>query len=112
MTTTECLNANLPMIIINPIPGQEEDNAKYVEKNGAGIWIKTDKIKEMLMKEIGKTDLNISFKSYDGIEKQVKRILNDPKKIEQMRTNTSKIAKRNSTKDICEIIVRKSLEEK
>jgi len=112
LTTTECLNANLPMIIINPIPGQEEDNAKYVEKNGAGIWIKTDKIKEMLMKEIGKTDLNISFKSYDGIEKQVKRILNDPKKIEQMRTNTSKIAKRNSTKDICEIIVRKSLEEK
>ena len=43
---------------------------------------------------------------------QVKRILNDPKKIEQMRTNTSKIAKRNSTKDICEIIMRKSLEEK
>ena len=44
---------------------------------------------------------------------ELKIVIDDNlKKIEQMRTNTSKIAKRNSTKDICEIIVRKSLEEK
>lgn len=107
LTTTECLNSNLPMVIINPIPGQEEDNARFIEKNGAGIWIKTDKIKELFIKEIEKTDLNISFKSYDSIEKQVKNILNNPKEIEQMRKNARKIAKPNSTKDICNIIIEK-----
>ena len=108
LTTTECLNTNLPMIIINPIPGQEEDNAKFVEKNGAGVYIKTDKIKEILIKEMEKTDLNLTFKSYECIEKQVKAILNDPEKIKQMKENTKKIAKKNSTRDICNIIINRN----
>ena len=40
LTTSESLASNLPMIIINPIPGQEEENAEFLESHGVGIWIK------------------------------------------------------------------------
>ena len=42
LTTTESLASNLPMIIINPIPGQEEENAEFLESKGAGIWLRSD----------------------------------------------------------------------
>ena len=31
LTTSESLASNLPMIIINPIPGQEEENAEFLK---------------------------------------------------------------------------------
>jgi processive 1,2-diacylglycerol beta-glucosyltransferase len=40
MTTSESLACCLPMIIINPIPGQEEENAEFLENSGVGIWIR------------------------------------------------------------------------
>ena len=40
LTTTESLASELPMVIINPIPGQEEENAKFLVENGIAIWIK------------------------------------------------------------------------
>ena len=47
LTTTESLASNLPIVIINPIPGQEEENASFLENNGVGIWIKKqDDIKD------------------------------------------------------------------
>ena len=42
LTTTESLASHLPMVIINPIPGQEEKNAKFLVKNGIAIWIKKE----------------------------------------------------------------------
>ena len=39
LTSTESLASHLPMIIINPIPGQEEKNAQFLENHGAGVWI-------------------------------------------------------------------------
>ena len=40
LTTSESLASNLPMIIINPIPGQEEENAEFLESKGTGVWIR------------------------------------------------------------------------
>jgi processive 1,2-diacylglycerol beta-glucosyltransferase len=37
VTSTECLAMKKPMIIINPIPGQEEQNANYFINNGTAI---------------------------------------------------------------------------
>jgi processive 1,2-diacylglycerol beta-glucosyltransferase len=34
LTTSEALAKNLPMILTSPIPGQEERNARYLEKQG------------------------------------------------------------------------------
>ena len=39
LTTTECLVSNLPIVVINPIPGQETENADFLVNSGCGIWI-------------------------------------------------------------------------
>ena len=36
MTTTECLTTKTPLIAINPIPGQEEQNAQYIVEHNLG----------------------------------------------------------------------------
>lgn len=36
LTTAECLASGLPMLVRDPIPGQEERNAEYVVEAGAG----------------------------------------------------------------------------
>ena len=49
LTSTEALVSNLPLLAINPIPGQEEENAKFLETNNAAIWLKkTDDINSIL----------------------------------------------------------------
>jgi processive 1,2-diacylglycerol beta-glucosyltransferase len=40
LTVTECLAFGLPLVMINTIPGQEEENAKFVAANKAGILVK------------------------------------------------------------------------
>ena len=82
LTTTESLVSGLPMIIINPIPGQEEENAQFLEHSNVGIWLK----KQM------------------NITKTISNFLSDKKKLKQMKENTKKISNRNSTKDICTIL--------
>jgi len=37
LTTAECLAMGLPMIVVSPIPGQEERNAEFLVANGAGL---------------------------------------------------------------------------
>jgi processive 1,2-diacylglycerol beta-glucosyltransferase len=39
LTVTECLAFGLPLLMINAIPGQEEENAKFVVDNKAGIMV-------------------------------------------------------------------------
>ena len=82
LTTTESLVSGLPIIIINPIPGQEEENAQFLEHSNVGIWLK----KQM------------------NITKTISNFLSDNKKLKQMKENTKKISNRNSTKDICTIL--------
>ena len=83
LTTTECLVSNLPIIAINPIPGQETENAEFLEKNGCAIWLKKDY----------------------NIFNTLNYILNDESELLKMKENTKLIAKPNSTKDICKIIL-------
>lgn len=37
LTTSECLASGLPMIVRDPIPGQEERNCDFVLEAGAGV---------------------------------------------------------------------------
>jgi processive 1,2-diacylglycerol beta-glucosyltransferase len=37
LTTSEALAKNLPMVLTNPIPGQEERNARYLERQGVAV---------------------------------------------------------------------------
>lgn len=84
LTTTESLASHLPIIIINPIPGQEEENAEFLEKHKVGIWIRKDDDPDAIL-------LNL-FDNKD--------------KIENMRENTKSLTKTHSTKNICEILMK------
>ncbi|KGK86648.1 UDP-N-acetylglucosamine:LPS N-acetylglucosamine transferase [Desulfosporosinus sp. HMP52] len=42
LTVSEALTKRLPLLIFKPIPGQEEENAHFVQKIGAGIVAQTE----------------------------------------------------------------------
>ena len=83
LTTTESLASGLPMIIINPIPGQEEENAEFLESKGVGVWLKKN----------------------DDISKILYDLFSDESKLENMKKNALLLGKIDSTKDICEILL-------
>ena len=83
LTTSESLVSNAPMIIINPIPGQEEENAEFLENKKVAKWIKNG----------------------DDIKYIFNILLNDEYILNNMKENTKLIAKPNSTADICRIIL-------
>lgn len=85
LTSSESLASHLPIIISNPIPGQEEENAEFLENSGAAIWIKKN----------------------DNIDEIINGILNDENKLESMKEKSTLIAKPDSTRDICEKILGK-----
>ena len=83
LTTTESLASGLPLIIIDPLPGQEEENAEFIETNGAGVWVKeNDKIEEILL-----------------------NIFQDSSRLEEMKFKVKSIAKKDSTRDICKTLL-------
>ena len=84
LTTTESLASHLPIIIINPIPGQEEENAEFLEKHKVGIWIRKD----------------------DDPDTILLNLFDNKNKIENMRENTKSLAKTHSTQNICEILMK------
>lgn len=83
LTVTESLVSNLPICIINPIPGQEEENANFLVDNNVAIWIRKG----------------------DGIARTLKNISRDPDKYMQMKENTKKLAKPDATGSICNILM-------
>ena len=85
LTTSECLACGLPMIVINPIPGQEEQNAEFLESSNLAFWVKSSD-----------NPLGVIFK-----------VVNNKDIINNLKENVTKFAKRNSTKDICEILFEK-----
>ncbi|MBR3614539.1 MAG: UDP-N-acetylglucosamine 2-epimerase [Clostridia bacterium] len=83
LTITECLASNLPIIIINPIPGQEEENAEFLENNNVAVWIKKG----------------------DSIARTLKNLSRNPEKMQTMIQNTKLLAKPKATEKICTILM-------
>ena len=83
LTTTESLASGLPIVIINPIPGQEEENAEFLESKGTGIWLRKD----------------------DSSFEVLKSVIDSPTKLDEMKKNTEILAKKHSTEDICKILL-------
>ena len=82
LTTSESLACNLPIIVINPIPGQEEENAEFLESKNIAVWIKKD----------------------DNPTEVLNNLFSNPTKLEEMKKNTNILAKKHSTEDICKIL--------
>ena len=83
LTITEALASGLPIVVINPIPGQEVENAEFLESKGVAVWIR-------------KTENPFNA---------VKELLENPEQIKHMKIRSKLMAKKNSTKDICEILL-------
>ena len=84
LTTSESLASSLPMIVINPIPGQEEENAEFLEDKGIAVWIRKD----------------------DDPEYVLNTLLNDEQKLLSMEKNTSILAHKYASKEICRILLK------
>lgn len=52
LTTAECLAMGLPMLVPNPIPGQEERNADYLAEIGAGVKARTPGVLRLKLKRL------------------------------------------------------------
>ncbi len=81
ITVSECLASNVPMLIINPIPGQETDNTDFLELNNLAKCVKHNDNLGMIMEEL--------------IEDNT---------LNQLRQNTMKFAKPEAAVNICKEI--------
>ena len=84
LTSTECLAMKKPMIIINPIPGQEEQNSIYFTNNGTALR---------------------TYKN-EPIEHVIDIAVNNKKRVKQMIEMCEEIGKPNSSKDIAKEILK------
>ena len=82
LTTTESLVSSLPMIIINPIPGQEEQNAEFLENAGVGVWLKKN----------------------DDIKITLEKFFESKEKLNEMKNNAIKLARPNSIREIIRVL--------
>lgn len=71
----------LPILAINPIPGQEEENAEVLEEMGVSVWVREK----------------------DNFEEKVKNMLNK-ENLENLKENAKKIGKPCAAEEICKII--------
>ena len=83
LTSSESLVSHLPMVLINPIPGQEEENAAFLESKKVAKLIKKD----------------------DDINFILNILVNDDTILNNMREHSYLISKPNSTENICKIIM-------
>ncbi len=82
LTSTESLASGLPMVVINPIPGQEEENAVFLEKAGVALWLRKK----------------------ENVNEAISELLSNERELHHMKTRSRLMAKKNSTADICKVI--------
>jgi processive 1,2-diacylglycerol beta-glucosyltransferase len=83
MTTSECLAKGLPMVIVNPIPGQEVHNTNFLIKQGIAIRI-------------------------DDVEKiadEVEALLNSPVRLAAMSKAALAQGRPNAALDVAKLVV-------
>jgi processive 1,2-diacylglycerol beta-glucosyltransferase len=83
LTTAEALSKNLPMLLVNPIPGQEENNTKFLLKAGVAIRAKQEEDIPILVTEL----------------------LCSKNKLNQMREQAKSLGKPSSTIDLVRFIL-------
>ena len=84
LTTSELLAKKLPAILMNPIPGQEDRNMEFLVNSGAAV-IATDTF---------------------PVDEALYEIMNNPWRMELLKQSVEHIGKPNSTKDVCDFILK------
>ena len=83
LTTSECLAMGLPMIVIAPIPGQEERNADHLLEHGAAL------------------------KACDGpaLTYRVSRLLAEPERLAALKRNALRLGRPDAGRDVLDIVL-------
>jgi processive 1,2-diacylglycerol beta-glucosyltransferase len=84
LTTSEALARGAAMVIVSPIPGQEERNSDYLLESGAAI--KSNNAGTLALK--------------------VSALLDDPKRLQQMRQRALQIARPRAAQEVAELGLR------
>ena len=83
LTSSECLAMGLPMVIINPIPGQEERNADFLLESGAAV--RANSLAHLVFK--------------------VRALLADPRALRRMRAAALAAAKPDAARRIVQTVI-------
>lgn len=86
LTTSECLARGLPMIVVSPIPGQEERNADYLLENGAALRASDPA----------------------GLEFRVKRLMEDPDRLAEMREKARSLGRPDAARRVLDVVLERS----
>ena len=84
LTTSECLSMGLPMVVVMPIPGQEERNADFLLEHGAAL------------------------KAFDetGLEFRIRVLLNDRRRLRVMSRNARRLGRPDAATDILNLVLK------
>ncbi len=83
LTTSECLAMGLPMIVVSPIPGQEDRNADYLLEHGAAL----------------KTH------NAAGLEFRLRLLLNEPERLRKMARAAKRLGRPDAARDVFSIVI-------
>jgi processive 1,2-diacylglycerol beta-glucosyltransferase len=83
LSTSECLASRLPMILIAPIPGQEERNASHLVEEGAALLAL----------------------DAPALEFRLRRLLANPALPDKLRERCSAIRRPSAARDVLEIVI-------
>lgn len=83
MTTAESLAKGLPMVIVNPIPGQEMHNTEFLTRQGIGVQVGKD----------------------DSIVETIKGLLTNPERLASMSRAAYDNARPYAARDIAKLIL-------
>ena len=83
LTVTEVMCKELPMILVDPIPGHEERNMEFLTNNGAAI----------------------ATSRFFSVAEAVYYLFTNPKRLDLMRESIRLIAKPHATRIICDLII-------
>ncbi len=83
LTSSEALVAGLPMIMLRPLPGQEERNTRYLEERGVGIRVERSR----------------------DLTKVIAGLLAAPQMTERMRRNARNLARPEAAATVAELVL-------
>jgi len=85
LTSSEALASELPLVMLRPLPGQEERNTRYLQANGAGLRVETTR----------------------ELVHALDRLLSNPDLLAEMRERARELARPRAAEDVA-IIVRRA----
>lgn len=83
LTTSEAMARNLPLCIVNPIPGQEERNSAHLLE--CGVAIRSNNLPTLAWK--------------------IQKLMEDPQRLELMRANTRHLARPQAAQSIVDTVM-------